>query len=417
MGRTSDPKHPVTMTFDGAELTAEDGEPIAASLIAAGHLGVARSPKFHRPRGPSCLRAACDGCLARVDGVPNVMTCRARAHAGAEIVTQNTLGTRDLDLLRVTDWFFPKGMNHHELFAGVVGLDRLMQGFARRVAGLGKLPQDVQPARPAERRELDVLVVGSGPAGACAAIALANKGRTVEVVDDALVLGGSMRGLVGDEWREIEGEFGRLVTSKRLSARAETTAIAIYGDDVLVVGADGPEVVTAKTVILACGAHDGVLAFEGNDVPGVMSARAGSFLLADGVVIGKKVAVVTPKGGGPFGAAFAARASELGLGVVSLEGEPARVSGASRVRGVVVKQGKKETKVACDALLVDAPRTAAYELAAQAGAKVEQRGAGFVVVVSDCKARDGFFVVGETAGRPLEARTIWADAEAVARQT
>lgn len=416
MGRISDPKHPVTMTFDGAEITGEEGEPIAASLVAAGHLGIARSPKFHRPRGPSCLRAACDGCLARVDGIPNVMTCRARAHAGAEIVTQNTLGTRDVDLLRVTDWFFPKGLNHHELFAGVVGLDRLMQGFARRVAGLGKLPKNVEPARSGERRELDVLVVGSGPAGACAAIALAKKGRVVEVVDDALVLGGSMRALVGDEWREIEGEFRGLMKSKKISARAETTALAVYGDDVLVVGAGGPEVVTAKTVVLACGAHDGVLAFEGNDVPGVMSARAASFLLSNGVVVGKKIAIVTPKGGGPFGAVFAARAAELGLGVVSVEGEPVRVSGASRVRGVVVKQGKKETKVACDALLVDAPRTAAYELAAQAGAKVEQRDAGFVVTVSDCKARDGFFVVGETTGRALEPRNMWSDAEAVVRQ-
>src|SRR5665213_578775 len=116
MRRIGEPHEPVLMTFDGAEVRAEKGEPVAAALVAAGHLMIARSPKFHRPRGVSCMRAACDGCLARVDGVPNVMTCRIPARAKMEIVTQNKLGTRDLDLLRLTDWFFPRGLNHHELF-------------------------------------------------------------------------------------------------------------------------------------------------------------------------------------------------------------------------------------------------------------------------------------------------------------
>ncbi|MEO7111134.1 MAG: (2Fe-2S)-binding protein, partial [Polyangiaceae bacterium] len=153
------------MTFDGAEVRAEKGEPAAVALISAGHLRIARSPKFHRPRGVSCMRAACDGCLARVDGVPNVMTCRTPAKDGMEIVTQNTLGTHDIDLLRLTDWFFPRGLNHHELFAGVVGVETLMQGFARRVAGLGKLPAHIEEPKKSERRSVDVLVIGSGPAG------------------------------------------------------------------------------------------------------------------------------------------------------------------------------------------------------------------------------------------------------------
>src|SRR5271169_765506 len=140
MLRLQPPRDPVTMHLDGHAVAAERGEPAVASLLAAGYGALARSPKFHRPRGPSCLRAACDGCLARVDERPNVMTCRVAAAQGTVVKTQNTLGSREVDLLRVTDWFFPKGMNHHELFAGVPGLQGLMQSFARRVAGLGKLP-------------------------------------------------------------------------------------------------------------------------------------------------------------------------------------------------------------------------------------------------------------------------------------
>src|SRR5215468_11164556 len=127
-------RDPVTIEPDGEVVEAERGEPIAAALIAAGKIALARSPKFHRPRGPACMRAACDGCLARVKDVANVMTCMVAAEQGTVVRTQNTLGSREVDLLRMTDWFFPKGMNHHELFAGVPGVQQIMQTFARRVA-------------------------------------------------------------------------------------------------------------------------------------------------------------------------------------------------------------------------------------------------------------------------------------------
>src|SRR5947207_323758 len=171
-------RDPVTVRFDGDDVPAERGEPLVAALVAAGHLTLARSPKFHRPRGPACLRAACDGCLARVDSVPNVMTCRVPAADGMCIETQNVVGTRELDLLRAADWFFPEGMNHHELLAGVPGVSRVMQGLARRVAGLGTLPggggesaPDV-PVPPAIRRQVDAIVIGAGPFGIAAAVEL-----------------------------------------------------------------------------------------------------------------------------------------------------------------------------------------------------------------------------------------------------
>src|SRR6202043_1660497 len=71
--------NPITFEHDGRTLSAFEGEPLAIALLANGVGTLARSVKFHRPRGPSCLRGACDGCLTRVNGVPNVMACRAAA--------------------------------------------------------------------------------------------------------------------------------------------------------------------------------------------------------------------------------------------------------------------------------------------------------------------------------------------------
>ena len=402
----------MTITLDGEPIVCERGEPVAVALIAAGRLVVARSPKFHRPRSPACMRAACDGCLARVDETPNVMTCMVAAKDGTAVVTQNRLGPRENDLLRMTDWFFPDGMNHHELFAGVPGIQTVMQAFARRVAGLGRLPAEVETTHAAARRDADVVVVGAGPSGMAVATALAKQGRAVEVLDDQLTAGGSVRGLVGasaDPFAEIRASFTDLVSARKISLRTSTVAGGMYGDDLLVVGEHGAEVLTVQTLVLATGAHDGALAFEGNDVPGIMSARAAGILHGYGVLAGKKIVVVVAEDGGPFGEAYA-RATPKATTLV--RGEPVRVRGSMRVKSITVRASGEETEYPCDAVLVDAARAPAYELAEQAGATLRHEPRGFVAV--SARIAKGIYAVGEVAGTRFEASAIAADAERVA---
>jgi len=413
--RTRALRDPVTITLDGEALVAERGEPIAAALVAAGKLVLARSPKFHRPRGPSCMRAACDGCLARVDERPNVMTCMTPADEGTTVVSQNRLGPREADLLRMTDWFFPDGMNHHELFAGIPGVQGVMQAFARRVAGLGKLPTTSAAPRAAARRAADVVVVGGGPSGMAVAARLARAGRSVEVIDDQLTVGGSALAFFG----EAAARFGALrasyeaeVRAGRIRERPRTVAGGLYGRDLLVAGLEGAEVVEPRALVLACGAHDGVLAFEGNDVPGVMSARAAGLLLARGVLVGKRPVVVLAPGGGPFGESYA----ETAPGVAVVRGEPVRVRGSSRPKSVVVRDASgAETEHEADAVLVDAARAPAYELAEHAGATLVHQPRGYVVRTDDGGGiTPGVYAAGELSGVRLEVAAIEADAERVA---
>jgi sarcosine oxidase subunit alpha len=440
MTRLAPPRAPVTMLFDGAPVVAERGEPVAVALVAAGHLALARSPKFHRPRGPSCFRSACDGCLARVDGVPNVMTCRIPSREGLAIETQNVVGSNETDLLRVADWFFPEGMNHHELLAGVPGLQRVFQGFARRVAGIGRLPDAVVLPGTARRREVDVLVVGAGPAGIAVAAELAGRGREVHVVDDDLAWGGSARVLESvapGPWRSAMAAFARALAGGRVQVSLRTTAAGVYGDDVLLAtdadtdpdAGDVPrvEVVRARTLVLAQGAHDGGVAFEGNDVPGVMSARAACRLLAHQVAVGSRVVVARIGEGGPFGRAYAAARPE----VTVVQGTPVRVSGSARVKAVTFgadagagsREGagagerEGERRYACDALLLDAPGAPAYELASQAGAELSHDARGFVVRAGrGGRIRDGVFAVGEAVGTPLEPEAIARSAREMAAE-
>ena len=168
------------------------------------------------------------------------------------------------------------------------------------------------------------------------------------------------------------------------------------------------EIVTARTLVLATGAHDGVLAFEGNDLPGVMSARAGAWLLRRGVDLGE-VVVAIADGGGPFGEAFA-RASKSEVTVV--HGEPTRAHGSARVKRVSF--GKKE--IAATALLVDAPRAPAYELAEQCGAALAHEPRGYVVRTERGRVRDGVFAVGELAGTAFDVDAMRSESEIFSRR-
>lgn len=384
----------VTFELDGERIVAERGEPIAFALVAADKLALARSPKLHRPHGPACLRGACDGCLARVGGEPNVATCMVACAGGETVESQNVLGSRRADLLRVTDWFFPQGMDHHHLLAGVPGLSPLMQRIARRIAGLGTLPDAPAHGEPAERRDVDVLVVGAGAAGLTVAERVASAGRSVLVADDAVTPGGSLRARDPKRVRTMLDRAGRAEIA------SSTTVAGLYGrgPDALLVAGRRAALVRARAVVLATGAHDGVVAFEGNDLPGVVSARAAALLAANGIAIGARVALA---GDGPYTRALVAAAGEAMTFVRIPAGAPFAAHGTARVRAVTHGTDGAETREKVDALAVEAPGAPAFELAEQAGAEVafDPARGGFVPKTdAGGRAAERVYCAGEVAG-------------------
>jgi sarcosine oxidase subunit alpha len=337
------------------------------------------------------------------------------------VASQNTLGSRDVDLLRVTDWFFPQGVNHHELLAGVPGAQTVMQGFARRAAGLGLLPAAEVKSRPAVRRRVDALVIGGGPSGMAVGAALSDKGRAVEVVDDAIHGGGGLRALSPQDrgkWAEVEVPFRKAVAEGAIRFRSSTVAAGFYGQDLLVVGEGGAEIVSAQDVIIASGAHDGIVLFEGNDVPGVMSARAAGLLLGEGIVVGKRVVVALSRAeeASSFGEAFVRALRDARVGEAVVVRDPVlRVRGAARVRAVIVAERRGNREIAADALLVDTPRAPAYELCVQVGARLEHEPRGFVVRTDGGRIGERAWATGEVVGTVLQPAEILEDAARVAR--
>lgn len=397
----------VTLEHDGMGLPAYEGEPVALALAAAGHLTLARSPKYHRARGPTCLRGACDGCLVRVDDTPGVMACQTPVRPGMKVRSQNSFPSARFDVLQVTDWFFPKHLDHHHLMVGFGGaLNRTMQSFARQMAGIGSLPEQAGEVVPHRERDVDVLVVGAGASGVAAADALHAAGRSVLLVEEDDATGGSSRDRC---------DLARPPSPPVAETLTRASAMATYDGGTLVLQGGALVLVRARARLFANGCHDPVGTFVRNDLPGIFTARAFSRALVRGVVLGERVAIVGPH---PWGEALHDALTALGVDATRSTGELVEAEGRSHVTAVTVREGDVTRTIDCDALVSAELPTAAYELAGQAGAALGWEAARgcFVPRADDdgATAQAGVYVAGTVRAPWATEGERAADGERVA---
>jgi sarcosine oxidase subunit alpha len=360
----------------------------------------------------------------RVDGSPNIMTCLVPVRGDERIEAQNVVGSRKSDLLRVNDWLFPHGFDHHHFMTDVPALGPIVQSFARKISGLGLLPSEVQAVLPARKLDADVVVIGGGLAGLVVTSRLEALGKRVVLVDDGVCLGGSL---------SLLPQHADLLASlrpKQATVFVKSTAAGVYQGELVVATADGAVVVRAEHKVFATGAHDGVLAFAGNDLPGVFSARALCFMQTYGVEPDENFAVI--------GYGFWADEIERRFGdrVTRVnENAVVAVRGASTVKSVTIldgfgaknaegdsqpqKQKQKERKKALDVRVVGVASKGApaFELAAQAGAAVRfEAQRGYVVECDrDGRAGNGLWAVGENTGMDFDVGAIVESAERCAQ--
>ncbi|MCG2774197.1 MAG: (2Fe-2S)-binding protein [Desulfobacterales bacterium] len=88
-------RNEVTLLVDGEAITALEGEPIAAALLAVGRSVFRYTAKRREPRGVFCALGRCTDCVMVVDGRPNVRTCVTPARDGLVIQTQFGRGEKN----------------------------------------------------------------------------------------------------------------------------------------------------------------------------------------------------------------------------------------------------------------------------------------------------------------------------------
>jgi sarcosine oxidase subunit alpha len=379
-------------------------ESIAAAALANGTRVLSRSLKYHRPRTFFCLEGHCSGCLVRLDGVPNLRACQAPCASGAHVEGQNAFPSAEVDLLGAVDFLFSRGLDHHTLMTGSSVLNKLANKVVRQLSGLGKLPERAATVLPdVGERNVDVCVIGGGPAGLAAATACAHRGRTTLLVDDQLRPGGSLRADPRAGRDHAETTWASALDAG-VEVLARSTAIGFFPEDdrgVLAIAApDRLYRVHARAWIWATGGYAVNLPIQENDRPGVIAARAVGRLLVDhGILGGDKVCIVEVPQVEADAAALATALTSAGAEVTRVAlADTHGVRGRSWVSGVDTAHGR----VDCDLVAVAAVPSPASEGARQQGCKVmlDPDAGGFRIAVdADGKTSTaGVWACGDVTG-------------------
>ena len=355
---------PLAFRFDGQTFSGFAGDSLASALIASGVTLFGRSFKYHRPRGILGMGMEEPNALVTVDRGPGRVTPNLRApsvplHEGLIAASQNRFPSLKFDLGAVNDKLgalFPAGCYNKTFMWPRSAWEKLYEPVIRRMAGLGESPTARDPDHYGSTyAHCEVLVIGAGPAGIEAALAAAQDGGRVILIDEQEEPGG---GALCDpaQWDWLAQSLAALAALPNVRVLTRTTAIAYLHQNFITAverltdhrapaDASGAREklwrIRAGEVVLAQGAIERPLVFDGNDVPGVMLASAGRTLaLRYGVAPGRAVAVMAVHDSGWRDALAMAQAGVAVTAIIDLRASvAAELVDAARAAGIAVHTG------------------------------------------------------------------------------
>lgn len=323
-GGRIDRNSPLMFTFDGKSYSGFKGDSLASALLANDRHFVARSYKYHRPRGILSAGVEEASALVGVDRGKGRFDTSTRAttqelFAGLNAQSQHCWPSLRWDAGALSALGSPvmsTGFYYKTFMWPKAFWEWIYEPVLRKLAGLGKAPKTADPDTYTSRyAHCDVLIIGGGPAGLAAALAASDNGAKIILVDEQNEVGGS---LLSNPMLNIEGEksWDWLAKTKQILASRDnvtilsrTIAFGYYDQNF--VGTvqrlsdhlDDQKTgrlrermlrIRAKRIVLATGAIERPLVFPGNDRPGVMLAGAGqTYLNRYGVKVGNQALVIT----------------------------------------------------------------------------------------------------------------------------
>lgn len=316
-GRLNDAN--IQFSFDGRPLSARQGDTVASALLANGIEVVGRSFKYHRPRGVSSCGPEETGALVTVGhgakSEPNARATMQLVEDGMEVFSQNCWPSPKFDLLSINNVIgsimpgspFSAGFYYKTFMWPAKFWYSFYEPSIRRAAGMGKVPSAADPdVYDRVNSFCDLAIVGGGAAGLSAALAAANSGLRVTLMDEHAELGGQLlnepvtaQHMAVEQWRL--DTIAKLEAADNVTILRKTICWGRFDGNTLAAHevVDGKvrhnyHKIVANKIIIAAGAIERPLVFANNDKPGVMLASGVRKMLNHyGTAAGKKLVVFT----------------------------------------------------------------------------------------------------------------------------
>ena len=389
-GEVIDRAMPLRFTWNAKPYNGFHGDTIASALAASGQRVFSRSFKYHRPRGLLTASFHDPNCIVQVGDEPNVRAAHRRLRAGMAVTAQNVWPSLGFDVGAangaLSRFMGPVSTTRPSSSHRACGprTSRVLQRFAAGGRASQSSPRGEYDKRYAHP---DVLVAGGGPAGMAAAIAAAEAGASVMLVEEEYQLGGHLR-FGGAPELALLNELRHAVAAQGgIEVLANSAVTGRYDDNwVAVLQRELPHVserlvkARAKVVVVAAGLIERPYVFEGNDLPGVMLSTAVRRLVNLYTVRPGRRAVVFSAN--DEGNAAATDLDSAGVEVVrtvdARRGERVlRAKGRGQVSLVELDDG---SRIACDLLVTAVGWTAPTALLNMSGdrPRYDERAARFV---------------------------------------
>ncbi len=285
-GEWIDRGQPIEFQFEGARYRGFAGDVLSSALWANDVRLLGRSFKYHRPRGIYSLAGHDANVIVENGTRTNMRGDTLAVTAGMDVRSVNTVGGLQRDRLKITERFgrlLPVGF-YYKAFHTPRRLFPFYENQMRKVAGLGRInPTNRSTPSPKDYAFCDLLVVGAGPAGLAGAIAAAEQGLDVMIVDEQPRPGGSLAWQWADTAgarEHLDGLLEQLVAHDGIRLRRGTQAAGWYGDHwVALVDDTHLTKLRAGSMLVAAGCFEQPAVFQNNDLPGVMLGSAAQRLM------------------------------------------------------------------------------------------------------------------------------------------
>ncbi len=310
----------VSFSFDGTRYAGLEGDTLASALLANDVRLMARSFKYHRPRGVLTAGSEEPNALMTVgwggSQEPNVRATVQEVFNGLDARSQNRWPSLQFDPMAINDLaapFLGAGFYYKTFMWPRAFWEKVYEPIIRKAAGLGALSGEPNADIYDKAYAFcDLLVIGAGPTGLMAALVAGRAGADVILADEDSRMGGRLLaetyeidGKPGHVWAdEVLSELKSMDNVRLMSRTAIVGAFdnGTYGalERVLQHIGDRPKGgaletfwrIVAKRSVLATGALERPVAFRNNDRPGIMTAGAvRAYLNRWGVSAGQRVAI------------------------------------------------------------------------------------------------------------------------------